>query len=70
MIHMGKNIVPISEKYSLSITQASEYFGIGQGKLRWIIENHEGADFILRNGAKTQIKRKKFEKFLDGVESI
>lgn len=67
---MEKNTVPISEKYALSITQAAEYFGIGQGKLRWIIENYEGTDFILHNGAKTQIKRKKFEKFLDGVESI
>lgn len=62
--------IPIFEKYSLNIEQAAEYFGVGQKKLRQIVAEHEGADFILYNGNRVQIKRKKFEAFLDKTSSI
>lgn len=61
---------PLSEKYTLSIEQAADYFGIGQKKLRQIVEEHTDADFVLRNGAKIQIKRKKFERFIDQTNCI
>lgn len=61
---------PLHEKYALSIEQASAYFGIGQKKIRQLVELNDGADFILRNGNKTHIKRKKFEQFLDKTSSI
>ncbi|MGF0018215.1 excisionase [Sporofaciens sp. SGI.106] len=61
---------PFSEKYTLSIEQAADYFGIGQKKLRQIVDDHKDADFILRNGAKVLIKRKKFEEFIDNTNSI
>lgn len=55
--------IPIYEKYSLNIEQAAAYFGIGQKKLRWLVETNEDADFILKNGSKTQIKRKSLKLF-------
>lgn len=70
-IHLNRNYeTPIFEKYSLSIEQAADYFGIGQKKLRQIVADHEGADFILYNGNRVQIKRKKFELFLDKTSAI
>ena len=68
---MTKNYeTPIHEKYTLSIEQAADYFGIGQKKLRQIVEEHDIPDFILRNGNRTQIKRKKFEQFIDKCSSV
>ena len=61
---------PVYEKYSLSIEQAADYFGIGQKKLRQIVSDHCGAGFILHNGNRVQIKRKKFEEFLDKTSAI
>ena len=70
-IHLNRNYeTPIFEKYSLSIEQTADYFGIGQKKLRQIVADHEGADFILYNGNRVQIKRKKFESFLDKTSAI
>ena len=65
-----KATVQIQYKYSLTIDEAAEYFGIGQKKLRQLISENQGADFLLEIGSKSQIKRKKFEEFLDGVSSI
>lgn len=59
-----------SEKYLLTIEEAAAYFGIGQKKLRKLAEEHSHADFVLKNGANTKIKRKKFEQFLDRTDSI
>ena len=63
-------LVPIHEKYSLTVSQAAEYFGIGEKKLRQIIDANFSADFLLHNGTRTTIKRKKFEQFLDRTSSI
>lgn len=38
--------------------------------MRQIIEDHPDADFILHNGAKNLIKRKKFEEFIDSTSRI
>lgn len=62
----GKNMVlPWWEKYTLTIEEASRYFGIGEKKLRNFITEHEGEDFLIYNGTKVQIKRKLFERFID-----
>lgn len=55
--------IPIYEKYSLNIEQAATYFGIGQKKLRWLIETNEGADFILKMEAKHKLKEKSLKLF-------
>ena len=36
-----KQIVPIHQKYLLSIEEASQYFHIGENKLRKIAEEHK-----------------------------
>lgn len=67
-IHEQK--VPIWNKYTLSIEEAADYFGIGQKKIRKIVEENPTAEFVLKNGAFTKIKREKFEMFLDQTSCI
>lgn len=62
--------VPVWEKYTLSIEEAAAYFRIGENKLRRIISEGPDADFILWNGNRPQIKRKKFEELIDGLNVI
>lgn len=62
--------IPYSNKYTLSIEEAAGYFRIGECKLRKIITEDPTADFILWNGNRMQIKRKKFEKFIDRQGAI
>jgi len=61
--------IPIWEKYTLTIAEASRYFNIGEKKLRSIV-NETNSEFVITNGVKTLIKRKKFEEFLDNTSSI
>lgn len=63
-----RNSVPIWEKYSLTIKEASQYFNIGEKKLRMIADNH--VELVLNNGSKVLIKRGKFEEFINRTESI
>ncbi len=62
--------VPIWEKYTLTIEEAAKYFRIGEGKLRKLAEENPSASWILMNGNRIQIKRKKFEKLIDEYEII
>lgn len=64
------NKVPIWEKYTLTIAEASDYFNIGESKLRRFLSEHEGESYILMNGTKVLIKRKKFENIIDELGSI
>ena len=59
-----KNI-PFWEKYTLTIREASEYFHIGEKKMRQIVEENLDADFVIMNGNRAMIKRKYFEKYID-----
>ena len=62
--------IPIWRKYTLSIEEAAAYFRIGEHKLRRIINENKNADYLLWNGNRVQIKREKFEKFVDTLEAI
>ena len=62
--------VPIHEKYLLSIEEASQYFHIGENKLRKIAEEHKNANWLFYNGKRLLIKRKSFEKVLDKLTTI
>ena len=64
--------IPISEKYLLTIKEASEYFNIGENKMYRIVNGFLESDykFIVQNGSRTMINRKKFESFLDETTSI
>ena len=57
--------IPIWRKYTLSVQEASKYFHIGDKKLRTLIDENPGADFILWNGTRPQIKRRVFERYVD-----
>lgn len=65
-----ENSIPIWKKYNLTIAEASEYFNIGENKLRQLISCNKNAEFLLYNGIKVLIKREKFEKFIDETESL
>ena len=62
--------VPIWEKYTLTIEEASKYFRIGENKLRRMAAENPGAGWVLMNGNRLQIKRKQFEKFIDQIDTI
>lgn len=67
---MNNKDVPIWEKYTLTIEEASKYFRIGENKLRRLAEENQNADWLLMNGNRIQIKRKKFEKLIDKLDTI
>ena len=64
-----KNI-PIWEKYTLTIDEAAVYFQVGENKIRKIVTEQPDADFVLWNGNRPQIKRKKFEDFIDKTNAV
>lgn len=65
-----ENNIPLSEKYTLTIREAALYFNIGEKKLYKLISNNKYADYVLMNGSKTLIKRKRFEQFIEDTSSI
>lgn len=62
--------VPVWEKYALTVNEASKYFNIGEKKLRILIDNYINYGFVIQNGTKSLIKRKKFEEFLNETTAI
>ena len=50
--------------------EAAAYFRIGENKLRQLIAENPNADYILWNGRRAQIKRKKFEEIIDNLSAI
>nr|DAY94003.1 MAG TPA: excisionase [Caudoviricetes sp.] len=65
----GKMVVPISEKYMLTIKEASVYFNIGIKKLRRMAEDNTGR-FAVYSGNRYLIIRTKFEKFIEESSAI
>ena len=53
------------EKYTLSIIEAAEYFGIGQKRLRKLAQDNPDAEFFLWIGSRVRIKRDIFQKYID-----
>lgn len=49
----------------MSVEEAAAYFRVGENKLRKLISEDNDADYILWNGNRPQIKRKKFEEYID-----
>ena len=62
-------IVAVGDKYMLTIKEASNYFSIGEKKLRRLAEEHTG-DFAVINGNRYLIIRTKFEQFLLETSTI
>jgi len=61
--------VPIWEKATLSLEEAAAYSGIGIHKLRQLTDA-KNCPFILWNGNKRLIKRRKFDEYIDKSYSI
>lgn len=62
---MKNQTVPIWEKYTLTVEEAAQYFQIGEGKLRRLLNENPDSDYILSNGNRKQIKRRLFEEYID-----
>ena len=62
--------IPIWERYTLTIEEASKYFRIGENKLRRLVEENKNANWLIMNGNRIQIKRKQFEKIIDTLDAI
>lgn len=60
----------VKDKFCLTIEEASCYFGIGEKKLRRLVNSNLDAGFVIQNGVKILIKRQRFEQFLDKLSSI
>ena len=67
---MSNTDVPIWEKYTLTIEEASKYFRIGENKLRKLAEENLSANWVILNCNRIQIKRKQFEKVIDNLDTI
>ena len=67
---MNNTDVPIWERYTLTIEEASKYFRIGEKKLRKLAEENINSGWVIVNGNRVQIKRKQFEKIVDTLDVI
>jgi excisionase family DNA binding protein len=66
--HTEKSValeIPFWQKYTLSVQEAAEYFGISDKKIRQIVCEHPNENYILWNGTRPRIKRMLFEKYVD-----
>ncbi len=66
---MANQIIPVNEKYMLSINEAAQYFNIGVKKMRRLAEDNLGV-FAVYSGNRYLIIRCKFEEFLQKTSSI
>ena len=67
---MNNTDVPIWEKYTLTIEEASKYFRIGEKKLRKLAEENLDAGWVIVNGDRIQMKRKQLEKNIGTLVEI
>ena len=65
-----KKELPWWQKYTLTLNEASEYFGIGYKKLKLFVQEHSDEDFVLWNGNRALIKREQFEKYMDSQMNV
>lgn len=66
----GDELMNISDKFLLSIKEASNLFGIGQHRLREILSEDYECKYHLTIGRVIKIKKKKFEEFLNQTSQI
>ena len=64
------SVIPVNERYLLTIRQAAEYFNLGEKGLRRIISDSYDADFLIRYGNRILIKRTSFERFIDETSEL
>lgn len=64
-----KREIPIWQKTALTLEEAAAYSGIGVNKLRKMSDD-EHCDFVLWNGTKRLIKRRKPDEYVEKAYSI
>ncbi len=69
VIVMNKT-VNIENTFLLTITEASQYFNIGENKLRNMASLEQNPDWIVYNGYRRLIKRVRLEEILLKSETI
>lgn len=62
--------VQVKDKFCLTIDEASEYFNIGEKKLRQIVADNINSGFVIQNGVKILIKRRRFEDYLEETTAL
>ncbi|WP_416182043.1 excisionase [Acidaminococcus timonensis] len=62
--------LPLNQRFTLTLKEASQYFHIGEKKLRRMAAEDSGAGFLLHNGRKVLIIREEFEQFLRQTSCI
>lgn len=65
-----KGFVPVWEKFTLTVNEAARYFNLGEKKIRKLADDYEDYGFVLQNGSKTLIKRRKFEEFINETNAV
>lgn len=66
----GKTRVQVKDKFCLTIDEASECFNIGEKKLRQIVADNINSGFVIQNGVKILIKRRRFEDYLEEMTAL
>lgn len=56
--------IPVWKRYLLTIPEASQYYHIGEKKLRQMVDIYPNGEFYLMVGNRVLIKRLQFEQFL------
>ena len=69
-MNVKTNEVPLWKKYALTLSEAAQYFGIGERKLQQIADENRDTCIVIYNGVKLLFKREKFTEWLNEVNSI
>ena len=67
---MGNKDGNMKEKFLFTIQEASDYFNIGEVKLRQFINKHQDDNWWLSVGKRKMIKREMFEDYLRTLKTI
>lgn len=72
MAEAKKELVPVWEKYMLTVDEAVQYSGIGEKKIRALIGENINSEycFTVQVGNRSLINRHKFENFLNQTTSL
>ena len=62
--------LPLNQRFTLTLKEASQYFHIGEKKLRRMAAEDPGAGFLIHNGRTELIIREEFEQFLRQTSGI
>lgn len=64
------NTVPLWLRYALTLSEAAQYFNIGERKLQQIADENRNTGFVIYNGVKLLFKREKFSEWLNETNAI